>query len=79
MKRMGSTWSKPSLLGSTMRLIAVVVLLFNATTALASHDYYAKFTAKVASGSEGKGKVYVSEATVTPADDDWVEVSTKNT
>lgn len=76
---MGSTWSKPSLLGSTMRLIAVVVLLFNATAALASHDYYAKFTAKVASGSEGKGKVYVSEATVTPADEDWVEVSTKNT
>lgn len=78
MKKMYSTWSKQSLLGGTMRLMFVVVLLFNATAALGS-DYYAKFSAQVASGSSGKGKVYVSETTVAPAEGDWAEVSTRNT
>lgn len=56
---MGSTWSKPSLLGITMRLIAVVALLSYSAEAEAN-EYYSEMTVKLQSGSTGRGLVYVS-------------------
>lgn len=59
MKKMGLTWSKPSLLGSAMRLIVVVALLSYSAEAEAS-TYYSEMTVKLQSGSTGMGLVYVS-------------------
>ena len=77
MMKLFSTGVKQSLLGGAMRRMFIVLLLFNATAAVAGDDYYAKFTAKVA--DTGGGKVYVNTRQEEPTEDKYQPQWTQNT